>query len=95
MTTTEIIKTLAARLKITQREARRLFYNLFTTLTQGLQKKETMLWNGFGAFRAQRKKPLRTYDPSSQEFVPLPTETEVVFRPDKRLTEKLSERRPT
>jgi nucleoid DNA-binding protein len=94
MTTNEIIKTLAARLKITQQEARRHWRNMFAAIATGLQKGETVAMQNFGALNAAPDKPLRTYDAATQEFVPLPTKIEFFFRPYKRLKERLKEWRP-
>lgn len=94
MTTKEIIQTLAARLKITQREARRHLHNLMAAVSTGLQKGETVVMPNFGAFNAAPGKTVRTYDATTKEFVPQPPKIEFFFRPYKRLKERMKERRP-
>ena len=94
MTTHEIIRTLAARLQITQREARRHLHNMFAAVATGLGKGETTGLGSFGILHATPGKPLRTYDPIKQEFVPQPAKIEFFFRPYKRFKERLKEWRP-
>jgi nucleoid DNA-binding protein len=94
MTTSEIVKTLAARLKITQREARRHLHNMFAAISHGLQKGETVVMPNFGSPNAAPGKPLRTYDAVTQEFVPQPSKIEFLFRPYKRLKERMKEKMP-
>jgi nucleoid DNA-binding protein len=86
MTTSEIIKTLAKRLQMTQAEARRLFRAKFAALTASLQKGETARLRGFGAFSVTTRKPLRAYDAKSNSFVPLPAKREISFQPNKPLS---------
>jgi len=86
MTTSEIIKTLAKRLQMTQAEARRLFRATFAALTASLQKGETARLRGFGAFSVTARKPLRAYDPESKSFAPLPAKREISFQPNKPLS---------
>jgi nucleoid DNA-binding protein len=84
MNTTEITKTLAARLQITQMDARRHLRNLFAALAVSLQNGEKAVLQKFGALSVAPKKPLRTYDPGTKEFVPAPSRIEIFFRPYKR-----------
>ncbi len=93
MNTTEMIKTLATRLKITQKEAGRHFHEMFAVISASLQKGEKVVLRGFGAFGAAPGKPFRTYDPSTKEFVPQPSQMEIFFRPHKPLKDDVSERR--
>jgi nucleoid DNA-binding protein len=95
MTTSEIIQTLAARLKITQREARLHLRSMFTAISNGLQRGETVVVHGFGSLNAAPGKPLRTFDAASQQFIPPPSKIEFFFRPYKRLKDRLKEWRPT
>jgi DNA-binding protein HU-beta len=100
MTTTEMIKTLATRLQITQREARRHLYNLFATFANGLQNGESIMLRGFGTFGTRESKPRRSYLPfrrnlSAKKFILIPSKIYVFFRPGKRLKEAVKERRPT
>jgi nucleoid DNA-binding protein len=94
MTTTEMIKTLATRFKITQQEARRHLYNTFAAISESLQKGETVLLRGFGTFGTRESKPRRSYLPSKKKFVMIPSKMYVFFRSGKRLKEAVKERRP-
>jgi nucleoid DNA-binding protein len=87
--TTEMVKTLAARLQISQKEARRHFHHLFAAIAESLQKGEKLVLRGFGAFEASPRQPRRKFDSSTQEFVPLPPQVEISFRPYQRLKEKI------
>ncbi|MDZ7289865.1 MAG: HU family DNA-binding protein [candidate division KSB1 bacterium] len=95
MTTTEMIKTLATRLKITQREARRHLRNLFTAISERLQEGESVRLRGFGTLGTTENTTPRTYDASLKEFVPPPEKIKIFFRPYRRLTDLVKERRPS
>jgi len=89
MTTNEIVKTLAARLQITQREARLHLRHLFALIAQRLQKGETVSLPNLGALNAAIDKPRRTFDAATQEFIPQPAKIEFFFKPYKRLKSRL------
>lgn len=94
MNTTEMIKTLAARLQITQKEARRHLHNMFAVLSVSLQKGEKNVLRNFGAFSAAPNQPVRTYDAATKEFVPASSPIEIFFRPYKRLKDYVKTRKP-
>jgi nucleoid DNA-binding protein len=94
MNTTKMIKTLAARLQITQMDARRHLRNMFAALSVSLQNGEKVVLRNFGALSAAPKKPLRTYDSATKEFVPAPSRIEIFFRPYKRLKDSVKARKP-
>ncbi len=89
MNTTEMVKTLAARLQISQQAARRHVHHLFAAIAESLQKGEKVVLRGFGAFDAASRQSRRGFDSSTREFVPLPPRVEISFRPYQRLKERL------
>lgn len=91
MTTDEIVKTLAVRLQITQREARLHLRHLFDFVAQRLQKGETVSLPKLGALHAAAGKTLRTFDETTQEFVPQPSPMAFFFKPYKQLKTRLQE----
>jgi nucleoid DNA-binding protein len=93
MNTTEMIKTLAARLQITQKETRRHLHDMFAALSVSLQKGEKVVLRNFGALSAAPSKPVRTYDAATKEFVAAPAKIEIFFRPYKRLKEYVETRK--
>lgn len=93
MNTTEMIKTLAARLQITQKDARRHLHNMFAALSVSLQKGEKTVLRNFGALSAAPGKPIRTYDAATKEFVPAPSKIEIFFRPYKGLKDHVETRK--
>jgi len=95
MTTNEVIKTLAARLKITPREARLHLRHLLAAISERLQKGETVSLPDFGGLTAAPGKPRRTFDAATQEFIPLPAKVEFFFKPYKRLKARLAKWRAT
>jgi DNA-binding protein HU-beta len=95
MTTTEMVKMLAKRFKISQQEARRHLYNTFATISESLQKGEMVLLRGFGTFGTRESKPRRGYSPFTKRIVSIPSKMHVFFRPSKNLKETVKERRPT
>jgi len=95
MTTNEIVKTLAARLKITQREARLHLRHIFAAISDRLQNGEAVGLSNFGALNAAAGKTLRTFDATTQEFIPQPAKIEFFFKPYKRLKARLQKWRVT
>lgn len=95
MTTDEIVKTLAARLQISQREARRHLRHLFDLVAHRLQKGETVSFPNLGALHAAPGKARRTFDATTQEFVPQPRPLEFFFKSYQRLKTHLQKRRTT
>jgi nucleoid DNA-binding protein len=89
MTTNEIVKTLAARLQITQREARLHLHRVFAVISARLQKGETVSLPGFGALHAAQDKPRRTFDAATQEFISQPAKIEFFFKPAQLLKSRL------
>ncbi len=93
MNTTEMIKTLAARLQVTQKEARRHLHDMFAALSVSLQKGEKVVLRNFGALSAAPSKPSRIYDTATKEFVSAPSKIEIFFRPYKRLKDYVKARK--
>lgn len=93
MTTDEIVKTLAARLSITQREARLHLRHLFDFVAQRWQKGETVSLPNLGVLHAAAGKTRRTFDEATQEFVPQPRPLEFFFKPYKHLKTRWQARR--
>ena len=95
MNTTEMIKTLAARLQITQKETRRHLHEMLAVLSASLQKGEKTVLRNFGALSAAPSKPIRIYDAATKEFVSAPAQIEIFFRPYKRLKDYVKARKPS
>ena len=90
MTTTELIKTLAAQLEISQSEARRLTKLFFATVTDSLANDETLIIRDFGTFSTRLRKARTSFHPSKKRKMVVPPKVAIHFRPSKRLKEQLA-----
>ena len=93
MNTTDLIKIVSNRLKITQSETRRLVRLTFNTISNNLEKQEMTVIRGFGSFGTRLRKPRKSYHPTLKRRMVLPPKSVIYFRPSKALKEKFSARR--
>ncbi len=94
MNTTEVIKLLAKRLDIPQREARVLLYAQFDAITRHLLEDHTVIQRGFGSFGVKETAPRRAYVPAKKAVCDIPAKRKVFFRIGKQLKEALAAWRP-
>lgn len=89
MTTTELVRRLAERRGISQREAHRLVTRYFERIAEHLSEGRTVVLRGFGSF-STRVQPSRTARvPSSGRQVLVPSARRVQFRPSPKLKDWL------
>lgn len=92
MTTTELTKTLAQRMHVSQREARELLRLLCDTIIRSLTHKETVIVRGFGSFGIRRRAARKSYNPAARRHMLLPPKDLVFFRPAERLKQLMAKR---
>ena len=80
MTTTEIIKLLSIRLKISQAEARRCLNQELNIIADQLSKENSIVLRRFGSFGVKETAPRKTYLPSEKKFYMMPSRKVPFFR---------------
>ena len=93
MTTTELVKALAKRMELSQRDAAELLRLTFRTISASLKEKETVIIRRFGSFGTRFNKPRIAFHPSARKKMKLPPKETVFFRASKRLKESVATRK--
>lgn len=91
MNTTELIKLLAERQDISQREAHRIVTRFFGLISEHLAAGSHVVLRGFGSFGTRDAPSREMRLPSTGETVQLPASRRVHFRASPRLRDALEQ----
>ncbi len=91
MTTTELIKQLANRLSITQKEARQILQLQIERMRDHLAAGRSVVLRGFGTLSVRTTAAHRGRLPGQREEVLIPEHHRVQFRASPKLRERLQE----
>lgn len=80
MTTTEVIKLLSIRLKISQAEARRCLHQELDIIAEHLSKDSQIILRRFGTFGVKEQAARKTYLPSEKKYYMMPARKVAYFR---------------
>ena len=80
MTTTEVIKLLSIRLKISQAEARRCLKQELDMITAHMNEDSQVTLRRFGTFGVKKTAPRKTYLPSEKKYYLMPERKVPFFR---------------
>ena len=94
MTTAELVKALAERMGVTQKQARSLLDGYVAAITRQLQKKNTVILRNFGSFSVKQIPEKRAYVPSEKSLCTIAAHDKLHFKPAKSLKEEVSEAHP-
>jgi nucleoid DNA-binding protein len=89
----EIIKKLAADLKINENESVTLFEAMFAELMETLSKNLSLTVYGFGTFGVKKVAERKRFHPSLKQLIILPSLLKPFFRPSDSLKENINERK--
>jgi nucleoid DNA-binding protein len=89
--TTELIKLLAERQDISQRQAHRIVTRFFGLISEHLAAGSHVVLRGFGSFNTRDAPPREMRVPSTGETVQLPAARRVHFRASPKLRQALEE----
>lgn len=89
MTTSEIIKSLAAKLDKPQTEIKRLFASTIGIFREHLVNNEKFTIPGFGTFDTAERSERKAYNPHYKKMTLLPKKVTAVFRPSKKLKDQI------
>ncbi|MBN2000590.1 HU family DNA-binding protein [candidate division KSB1 bacterium] len=89
MNTTEIVKELAVRQQLTQKEARSRLDSTFAVFKRIFGKSDGFALPGFGSFRVRKRNKRKSFNPQKRQFMQLPPKTILSFRPAATLKKKM------
>ena len=85
MTTAELVKSLAKRLNISQKQARSLLDSYVDAITHQLLEKNTVMLRNFGSFTVKDIAEKRAYVPAKKSLCIIPAHQKLHFKPAKSL----------
>ncbi len=94
MTTAELVKALAKRLGVSQKQARTLLDGYVGAITRQLAQKNSVTLRNFGSFSVKQVAEKRSYVPAKQSLCLIPAHDKLHFKPAKGLKEEVSEVTP-
>lgn len=90
MTTAEVVKALAERLQITQRQARELLDSYTGAISRQLSQDHAVILRNFGTFSVKSIAEKQSYIPAKGMLCTIPAHRKVSFKAAKKLREKVS-----
>lgn len=93
MTTAELVKALAERLTISQRQARSLLDVYTGTIGRQLAEKNTVILRNFGSFSIKEVAEKHGYVPAKGAHCLIPAHNKLHFKAAKKLRQEVSEER--
>jgi len=94
MTTTEVIKLLSLRLKISQAEARRCLTQELDIIAAHLSENTDVTLRRFGTFGVKETAPRKTYLPGEKKYYMMPARKVPFFRASQRLKDFVKSWKP-
>ncbi len=94
MTTAELVKALAKRLGVSQKQARTLLDGYVGAITSQLAQKNSVILRNFGSFSVKEIAEKRAYVPAKESLCLIPAHQKLHFKPAKSLKDEVSEAQP-
>lgn len=85
MTTAELVKALAARLKLNQQESRSLLDSYIAAINSQLAQNHSVTLRNFGSFTVKEVAEKRAYLPSFRSYCLIPAHHKLEFKAAKKL----------
>lgn len=84
MNTSELVKALAARLQLNQRDSRSLLDSYIAAISRQLAQKHSVTLRNFGSFTVKKVAEKRAYLPSFSSYCIIPAHHKLEFKASKR-----------
>jgi nucleoid DNA-binding protein len=94
MTTAELVKVLAERLDVSQRQARTLLDGYVAAITRQVTEKNSVNLRNFGSFTLKDVAEKRAYIPAKMSLCLIPAHQKLHFKAAKKLRDAVSEAMP-
>jgi nucleoid DNA-binding protein len=91
MTTAELVKALAKRMDVSQRQARTLLDGYVAAITRQLAEKNSVILRNFGSFSVKDVAERRAYVPAKKSLCLIPAHQKLHFKPAKSLKDEVHE----
>ena len=85
MTTAELVRALAKRMDLSQKQARTLLDGYVAAITRQLAQKNTVILRNFGSFAVKEVAEKRSYVPAKKSLCLIPAHQKLHFKPSKNL----------
>lgn len=90
MTTAELVKALANRLGVSQKQARTLLDGYVAAISRQLAAKNSVILRNFGSFSIKEVAERRAYIPAKESLCLIPAHQKIHFKPAKSLKDEMS-----
>lgn len=90
MTTSELVKALAGRMALSQREARSLLDNYVAAIIRQLGMNNSVSLRNFGSFTVKTVAQKRSYLPALKSLCLIPAHLKLDFKAAKKLREEIN-----
>ena len=94
MTTADLVRALAKRLGVSQKQARTMLDGYVGAITRQLAQKNSVILRNFGSFSVKQVAEKRSYVPAKKSLCLIPAHDKLHFKPAKGLKEEVSEVAP-
>ncbi len=94
MTTAELVKELATKMGISQKQARTLLDGYVAAIKHQLAVKNSVILRNFGTFSVKHVAEKQAYVPAQKSLCTIPAHDKLHFKPAKSLKEEASEAHP-
>ena len=94
MNTAEIVKLLAQRFDLTQKEARDFLDSYTRAIAEQMLKRRNVIVRGYGTYGVKEVPARRSYVPSLKAVCDIPAHRKIFFRAARRLKEEVAAWRP-
>ena len=94
MTASELIKTLSARLGVSQARARVVVESYVAGITHQLKEGNLVILRNFGTFGIKPVAEKRAYVPAKKSLCLIPAHAKLYFKPSEKLRAAASEAKP-
>jgi len=91
MTKPKLVKAVADKANISQKEAERFMDSLFSNIVNALEKDDSVIIRGFGSFSVKHCKERTGRNPHTGESIKVVAKDKVYFKPSEALTAQFNQ----
>lgn len=86
----ELVKVMATKSELTQKDVQKVLDAFFETIVETLKTGEKVQLVGIGSFEARQRSARKGRNPQTGEEIEIPARTDLVFRAGKQLKDALN-----
>lgn len=92
MNKNDIVKIVAEKTGLTQKEVGAVIDEMFETTIKALAKGHEINFAGFGKFAVKKRAPRESINPRSKEIIKVPSSRAVVYKPSKNIKDAVNKK---